>query len=206
MNHRLSRFFVLCLLALLSGLPTVAFGQTITVDFVDAAGEPASTYLDGERVYVEVGDTSAYSSIQVTISTTLAGDSETVTLVEKYSGSTIFVGSIPMNPGGAPQAGTLETATSTGPPPVRDTLTVDYNGYQDTAGLTGSRTAFVDPWGNESTNFGWNEVADLLVVDHTATKAIDPRPHLEMDDLAGGLPVSQSSVWRRDRQVHLPDP
>ena len=167
MNHRLHCLLVLCLTAFLSGLSPV-FGQGVTVDFVDATGQPVGSYLDGGVIYVEVVDPNGYGSVQVTISTTLAGDSETVTLNEKYLNSGIFTGSIGMNPGGAAQAGTVETATSVGPPASRDTLTVDYSGSQDTAALTGSHTAFIDPWGNESTNFGWNEVVDFRVVDHLA--------------------------------------
>ena len=165
MRHPLRGALILVLMVLTVSLSGIAGAQTVT--FIDADGNPASTYLDGDTVHIRVEDSSAFSSVDVTVTSALAGDSETVSLGETEPGGIVFEGSIAMNPGGLAQTGTLETATSSGPPPTRDTLTVTYQAAQAQAGLLGAEVTFIDDAGLTRTAYAvgetfWVRVKDFL--------------------------------------------
>ncbi|HEX2551090.1 MAG TPA: hypothetical protein VHK64_05815, partial [Nocardioidaceae bacterium] len=136
------------------------------VRFIDAAGQPAESYLESSRAYLRVvsalanGNPSAADTVQAQIVAELSADTETVTLTETGPSTGVFEGSIQLrlSYGGAyPGNGVLET-TELGhpvysPPHQMDSLRATYADAAGTsealAGLTGSRTWFADAAGVE---------------------------------------------------------
>ncbi len=153
MSYRLLVGAALCLLSV---LPVVSQAQTVT--FVDDQGGPAATLLDGSTVRVRGADPSANAgpgrdSVSATVTSDLAGDSESVSLLETGPATGVFEGLIDLEPGGSLALSTLATATSPGPPPVRDTVHAAYGSATASAGLVGSVIQFIDEWGRASASF-----------------------------------------------------
>ena len=162
---------VLILMALL----VLASGATAqTVSFIDENGAPASSYVDGGVVYLQVTDATNAGNqyVDVMLTTVNAADSETVTLLETSSFSGVFAGSIGMQSEIATVSdGRLQTQSVLSPF-ARDTLNVDYNFGAATAsiGLVGSTVRFVDRNGYDTAVFaemedGFVEVIDYLIND-----------------------------------------
>ncbi|HEX2641341.1 MAG TPA: hypothetical protein VHU81_00005, partial [Thermoanaerobaculia bacterium] len=150
--------------------------------FVDAQGRPAETYLEGSRAYVRVMDrTVAFDDIrtdtlQVQISAGVSGDVETLTLTETGVETGVLEGSIPLRLDFAhPGNGALETRENPGPPHEFDTLTASYNrpGGPVSASitLTGSRTLFIDAFGNPAEAYASGSRAYVQVEDQNANRA-----------------------------------
>jgi hypothetical protein len=149
-----------------------------SVVFVDAEGRPAEVYYEKTRAYVRVSDTFADSSpsadtITATLQTFLGLDSESVTLTETGPSTGVFEGSIPLSLNTAtPSNGFLETVQDSGPPVELDVLTASYQSIagtvSDTAGMIGSRTWFLDAYGNETDSYTAGTTAFIRVEDHFA--------------------------------------
>jgi hypothetical protein len=156
--------------------PTVARATMsgASVLFVDAEGRPAELYYEGTRAYVRVSDTFAANSITVTLQTSFGLDSESLTLAETGSSTGVFEGSIPLLAGGSSNQnnGYLETSRYGGPPVEYDTLTASYQSVSGTvsgtAGITGSRTWFIDAYGNETDSYTAGTTAYVRVEDHVS--------------------------------------
>ncbi len=158
--------------------PTVAQAMMsgASVVFIDAQGRPAQVYLEGTRAYVRVSDTFADFSpsadqIMVTVQTFLGLDSESLSLTETGPSTGVFEGSLQLQRTNAtPNNGTLETAQDAGPPAEFDVLTASYQSISGTvsvtAGILGSRTWFIDAYGNESDAYTAGTAAYVRVEDH----------------------------------------
>ncbi len=165
--------------------PTVAradVGGSVTL-FVTASGAPAEVYLESSRAYLRVID--AYADVSesadstpVEVSSFLAGDQELVTLVETGPHTGVFAGSIRLRLGGAqPGDGVLQTTEDPGPPFKADTLLArhfdgDGNGGSSTAqaGLAGSRTVFVNAFGNPTDSYARETAVYVRVEDHNSNR------------------------------------
>jgi hypothetical protein len=140
-----------------------------SVLFVDAAGQPAEVVFEATRAYVRVRD--AYSvSVTVQLESVLAGDNEYLTLT-RVGTSSVFEGSLPLRSSPAASSnGFLETLQDPGPPHEFDTLRVTHQTawgpVTDTVGTTGSRTWFVDAWGNPTETYAAGSTAYIRVEDH----------------------------------------
>src|SRR6185436_8839442 len=162
--YRLLVGLVLCLLSLLP-----ASSQAQTVAFLDG-GVPVTTLLDGSTVRVRAVDAAANvgpgrDSAYVLVTSELGGDSEGRSLLETGPNTGVFEGVIELEPGGSPSGPTLATATSPGPPPVRDTLHATYDVATASAGLVGADVRFVDDGGRESASFAAGHTVGLRVRD-----------------------------------------
>ncbi len=170
-----------------------------SVLFVDAAGQPAASYLESSRAYLRVVDTfangnsGAADTLSVTITTELEGDNETVTLTETGPSTGIFEGSIRLDLAHALSGnGTVETWQASGPPHEFDTLTARYGSLSDTVGTTGSRTWFVNAAGQPVEYFAINGRAYIRVEDHNANQ----------NDLGfDTTQVTVNSLWQGDQEL-----
>ncbi len=162
----------LLLLAIALVLPASASGQTLA--FIDENGQETTSYLEGSTVYLRLTDATANTdpatveSVVADISTTIAGDLETLTLNETSSNSGVFEGSIPIiHDTGAPQSGVLETRTDSGPPFTRDTLDADYAAGAATASasMVGSFTRILDVYARPTIEIPALDRAYLQIVD-----------------------------------------
>jgi hypothetical protein len=165
MVHRLVVGAALCLLSV---LPLASQAQTIA--FVNAQGAPAATLLDGSAVRVRVVDAAANvypvrDTVTATVTSDLAGDSESLSLLETGPGTGVFEGLIDLDPDGIPAGPTLATTTSPGPPATRDTVHAAYGSATASAGLVGSILRFIDDWGRESASFAAGHSVGLRVFD-----------------------------------------
>jgi hypothetical protein len=146
--------------------PTVAAARftASSTAFVDAAGNLASAYLEGSRVYVRVVDNQANNGpgvdfTGVMVTTALAGDAENLTLTETGGNTGVFEGSIELRRQPAqPNNGFLESSEEFGPPHEFDTLTAthdDVYGGVSTATATtlNWRITFTDAFGNEVSTY-----------------------------------------------------
>ncbi len=139
-----------------------------SVLFVDAAGHPAATYLEGSRAWVRVDDAFASGSVTATLRTTLGPDVEMLTLTETGPGTGVFTGSAPLNVSGlSPNDGFLTTVQDLGIPHEFDTLRAEYNGGVATVGTVSSRTTFVDALGHPADRYARESRAYVRVEDHT---------------------------------------
>ena len=149
-------------------VPAAAMTHPATVTFHDQHGEAVTQYLEGDVVFVRVEDPNGHdlSWITVNVTSTLGGDFESLTL---YSGREpgVFEGRIGLDPGGpaGPDA-RLQTAVAPGPPVVRDTVTVDYEGSIASIGLAGARTRFFDPAGYPATELAAGMPIRVQVADY----------------------------------------
>ncbi|MES1242957.1 MAG: Ig-like domain-containing protein [Acidobacteriota bacterium] len=147
-----------------------------TVMFVDAAGQPATVYLEGSRAWVRVADffanqSSGVDSVTVTLRTTLGPDVEFLTLTETGGATGVFTGSIPLRVSTMqPNDGWLTTVQDAGTPHEYDTLRAEYNGAVATVGTISSRTWFVDAAGNPVESYARGSRLFLRVEDHTADR------------------------------------
>ena len=146
MSFRLPCVAAAGLLAVVS-LPS--FAQTVS--FIDSSGAPALTYLESTQATVRVVDPGADTNpsgkdtVSVQLSAALTSDSEILTLTETGTATGVFEGSIPLPLAPAsPGDGRLQVLEDPGPPHRFDTITAVYGAASATAGLTGSRTSFVD--------------------------------------------------------------
>ena len=111
---------------------------------MDAAGNLASVYLEGSRVYVRVVDHQAsygpgvdFTSVMLTAE--LSGDSESLTLIETGGNTGVFEGSIVLRrQAPQPNNGFLESSETNDPPHEFDTLTASHN---DSYGAVSTATA-----------------------------------------------------------------
>ncbi len=163
------RFTLRLLTLLLIVFPSIATAQTLS--FVDADGEPAASYLEGTTAYLRLEDPAmqGYTSASVDVSSTLGADFEMLMLTETPIRSGVFIGSIELDMNGSAQPdGLLQTATDAGPPFSRDTLQADYNTGAATAnaGLLGSKTRFLDMFGQETAVYADFTLMRLQIEDH----------------------------------------
>ncbi|MEA2603350.1 MAG: large repetitive protein, partial [Acidobacteriota bacterium] len=175
MSIRRCWFFLLGLPGLLGAFAGAASAQTLT--FVDAAGRPASFYLESTRVYVQVEDPAANSpgtvnTVPVTLQADLSGDQEILQLTETGEDTGLFQGFMDLRTGpGLPGDGRLET-TADGPPYRFDTVHATYTGggggapAMATAQMLGSLTSFIDSYGNEVTSYAAGQPVRVRVEDH----------------------------------------
>ena len=150
--------------------------------FVDAAGQPATVYLESSRAYVRVvsasGNTnpSSADTVPVQLLAELSQDTETLTLTETGPSTSVFEGSIALRlvPGTwIAGNGILETIEDGHPqfdPPHKvDTLRATYSDPGGTSvaqvGLTGSRTWFADAAGTEILSYPVGGTAWVRVED-----------------------------------------
>src|SRR6185503_18346611 len=119
--------------------------------------------------YVRVRDVHA-GSVTVTVQTLLGGDSESLPLTQTSPG--VFEGSLPLRqwPSVEPNSGYLETRQDYGPPHEFDTLRASYlstaGEVTDTVGTIGSRTWFIDAYGNLTETYAAGSTARVRVEDH----------------------------------------
>ena len=155
--------FLLCATAL------QALGQTVS--FVDESGAAASAYAEKTRAYLKVADPAANVSsasadtVQVQLSTALAGDVELVTLTETGRSTGTFRGDIALAKKNGPlQPGVLETDTVPSPPYGRDTITAGYGAATATASLAGAIVRLLDIYGRPATRFAFGQEIRVQVV------------------------------------------
>ncbi|HSG40737.1 MAG TPA: hypothetical protein VLE27_13935, partial [Thermoanaerobaculia bacterium] len=162
--------FAVVLLGLLCALPSVALGQAVA--FVDESGAAAPVYPERGRAFVRVTHaaanvTSGRDTVSVELTSSRAGDTETLQLSETGPSTGTFLGSIPLAPDDSSQTGVLETGTDPNPPYTRDTIQVSYTAgstVTDTATMVGSILRFEDAQGRPTTVFGRGERLYLRVV------------------------------------------
>ena len=157
-----------------SPVPTVARAAIAgaAVLFTDAAGAPAEVYLESSRAYLRVTDANASGTVMAFVTSFLAGDSESVQLVETAPGSHVFAGSIGLALGSAQFGnGVVETTEDPGLPFEADTLRAAYPGVaEDEIGLIGSLTSFVDAAGQEAETYAAGAALYVRVEDHNADR------------------------------------
>lgn len=145
-----------------------------SASFVDRLGRSATTYLESSTAYLRVFDRAADATplrdaTTVTVASTVTGDSETVMLEETGAARALFAGRLPLTQGPAvPGNGVLETGGIAGPPAAFDTLTAHhadgFGGSSADATTLGSRTLFLDPYGQPA-EFLLEAVPNRLRVD-----------------------------------------
>ncbi|HEY3567701.1 MAG TPA: Ig-like domain-containing protein [Thermoanaerobaculia bacterium] len=138
----------------LCALASQAMGQTVS--FFDEGGAVTAVYVEGSRAIVRVEDPSAnYSpgvdTVQVQLTSSRAGDAETLTLTETGPSTGVFRGEIRLAPGTSSQPGVLETAVNPDPPFDRDTIQASYGPATATASMVGSKVMFLDRYGRSTT-------------------------------------------------------
>ena len=153
----------------------ITAGQVL---FVDAAGQPASIYLEGTRARVRVIDQGANrqafqaDTVTVSLSTDLSGDAESLTLTETGTQTGIFEGTIQLRHGPVlPHDGAIEPGEDSGPPHQFDTIRVSYTGSDSeasasSAGVQNFRLWFIDPDGNVTDHFAQGSRLYARVEDH----------------------------------------
>ena len=142
-------------------VPAAVRGQSVA--FVDAAGQPASVYLEVTRAYARVVDSGANQngavteSVTVPLTTAVWSDQEFLTLQETGPDTGVFEGSIALRSAGpiVPGNGILETGVSNG---HYDTLTASYmdsggTPRTATASTLGYRVWFLDASGTAVTSY-----------------------------------------------------
>jgi hypothetical protein len=176
---RVCRSAVLLLsLSVLSSLPALA--QVPSVELIDAEGRTAQLVLESSRVFVRLTDPAANGNdalveqVTAQVSSALAADAEELTLTETGPETGVFEGWIQLEPASTPPApllgdGDLETARDAGPPYQFDTLTATYTHaggtVSDTVAVAGSRTSFLDAWGNPASSLAVGSTARIQVED-----------------------------------------
>jgi hypothetical protein len=143
----------------------------MSVLFVDAAGQPAAVYLEGQRAYVRVvAPLAGLPDLSVTLSAELSGDSESLLLNQTSPG--VYEGSIDteLSAGAVPGNDVIELSEAAGPPHEFETLTATFAFSNDTAtasvGFTGSRTWFIDAYGAVTEAFPLGSPIFVRVEDH----------------------------------------
>jgi len=119
--------------------------------FVDAAGQPATVYLESSRAYLRLfsaranNNPTAPDSVQVLVGSELTGDTEMVTLLETGANTSVFTGSIALRFGYSPQPdnGYLENGKNQGPPLEADTLHASYSDPDGTSPAQASQNGSV---------------------------------------------------------------
>jgi VCBS repeat-containing protein len=173
--------------------------------FIDAAGQPAVSYLESSRAYVRVTSTagnydpSVANQVTVQIVAQLSTDSEELVLTETGPNTGIFEGSIPLrlSYGSAyPNNGFLETIEvghpEYQPPHEFDTLRATFSDPTGTSvariGLTGSRTWFADVNGEEVLSYAAGSTAYVRVEDQNGnTPGQVDRVFIELRSSSGDL-------------------
>ncbi|NJL27958.1 MAG: hypothetical protein HC897_08690 [Thermoanaerobaculia bacterium] len=183
----------------LNQILSVGFGDTITVlhtnvtnpastratattagsavQWLDAAGQPATVFLEGDLAYLQVishlrNTSPGVDTVEVSVSSDLGGDYEPLTLTETGGSTGVFKGSIRLQIGtGNGYDGYLQVNESAGPPHEYDTLIAQhYDGYawaDATATTLGSRTWLVDGLGGDPVeSFESGSFAYVRVEDH----------------------------------------
>src|SRR6185436_15306191 len=151
--------------------------------FIDAAGQPATVYLESSRAYVRLVSTydfnrspSAADTVSVQVQSELSPDLEMLSLTETGPNTGVFEGSIPLrlSLGGVQHGnGVLETIEIGHPlyqPPHEfDTLRATFSDATGTSeariGLTGSRIWFADASGQEVSSYPEGGTAWIRVED-----------------------------------------
>jgi hypothetical protein len=193
---------------------TVGAGLELT----DAGFHLTESFLLGEPVGVELrflgADVSPGPDLaSVSLSTGLAGDAETLHLIETAPRSGLFRGVIQtaFSPGAAaPYSGILEqTFAANGGSPLYDSIHVAYAGSDpavaDQAAISAAaRVELIDAIGRPATTFGSGEKARLRVKDLTAASSSvsayascgssSDFENLLLSDLAGGTRIFEAEV------------
>ena len=150
--------------------------------FIDAAGQPATAYLESSRAFVRVTSTygnsnpTAPDTLPVQLLAELSQDNETLTLTETGPSTSVFEGSIALRlvPGTwIAGNGILETVEDghpvNDPPHEFDTLRATFTDPAGTSvarvGLTGSETWFGDATGQEVASYPAGGTAWVWVED-----------------------------------------
>ncbi|HEV8577449.1 MAG TPA: Ig-like domain-containing protein, partial [Thermoanaerobaculia bacterium] len=106
------------------------------------------------------------TSVTVSISASLSGDAETLTLAETGAGTGVFEGSIELSIAAPVPDGRLQTSRDVSQVPVRfDTLTATYGAPSDTADMIGSTVEILDTAGNPVETFFLGDTIRFRVVD-----------------------------------------
>ena len=147
------------------------------LSFIDENGMPTQTFVEGGTAGVRLFSAAdnlnpAFAeTVTISLSSEFGGDSESLLLTETDVDSNVFEGSIALanlDPG-IPGNGVLETAYGDPPPSAEfDTLTATSASDSATASMVGSRTLFIDAFGNEAETFVVGDVAYVRVIDYTA--------------------------------------
>jgi VCBS repeat-containing protein len=170
------RWTALTVILSLCALASPALGQTVS--FLDKDGAATAVYVEGSHAIVRVEDPAANVSpgadtVQVQLTSSRAGDAETLTLTETGPATGVFRGEIKLAPGNSSQPGVLETAVNPDPPFDRDTIHAAYGPATATASMVGSKVMFLDPYGRPTTRLVGGQtvkirlIAPLLNVDPT---------------------------------------
>ncbi len=167
-KHRATLLMLFLLFTFLS-FSSKSWGQLPpTLELLDASGAVTTTYVEGSRAYVRVGDpyanvTPGPDTVQVQLSASRSGDVEFLYLTETSAG--VFQESISLAPGSGSQPGVLETAADPNPPHDRDTIQAGYVSVTATASMAGSLTWFLDDDGNVRQSFAVGERVHVRVAD-----------------------------------------
>jgi VCBS repeat-containing protein len=165
------RWTALTVILSLCALASPALGQTVS--FLDEDGAATAVYAEGSRAVVRVEDPAANVSpaadtVQVQLTSSRAGDAETLTLTETGPATGVFRGEIKLAPGNASQPGMLETAVNPDPPFDRDTIQASYGAATATATMAGSKVMFLDRYGRPTTHLVGGQPIRMRVIEPLA--------------------------------------
>ncbi|MEM6456642.1 MAG: hypothetical protein AAF772_16245, partial [Acidobacteriota bacterium] len=154
-------------------LATAASLGAQTLTFIDDAGLPAATYLEGSRFDLRLDDPSSnsnptlveFASVQVVAA--ISGELVYVDCFETGPNTGIFEGGMRLGTMAAPPPyPALRTAVDPGPPAQRDTLQANWNGATANAGLIGSAVRWTAADGTPVTAYALGQTLHLEIEDH----------------------------------------
>src|SRR4029079_12535800 len=155
------RILILCFFV----VPAAASAQTLT--FLDAQGNALTRpYFEGSRGYVRVVDPAASTSVQVSLTTLMSLDQETLTLAETGPGTGVFQDSFALSNAAPQPDGILETSRSVSSYPwTFDTLIASYGTFFANAAMVGSTVQTTNAAGSPVTSYVIGDRIYLRVVD-----------------------------------------
>jgi VCBS repeat-containing protein len=161
------RWVALMIILSFCALAAPALGATVT--FLDENGAATAVYAEGSRAIVRVEDPAANVSpgvdtVEVQLTSSRAGDAETLTLTETGAATGVFRGEIKLAPGDSSQPGVLETAVNPDPPYDRDTIHAAYGPATATATMVGQKVMFLDPYGRPTTRLVGGQPVRVRVI------------------------------------------
>ncbi|MEM6457232.1 MAG: hypothetical protein AAF772_19240, partial [Acidobacteriota bacterium] len=188
-NTLLVRRFSVVLGLLLLATTASLGAQTLT--FIDAAGQPTATFVEGARFDVRLDEPSLNSSpgfvdfVSIQVSALFSGDQVFVDCFETGPDTGIFEGGANLGTVGAPPPFPgLQTAVDPGPPAQRDTLQATFGPSSATAGLVGAAARWTDADGTPVTRY-----------------ALGQTVHLEVEDRLFGSDGFVDQLWLRAESV-----
>ena len=184
----LRKVFVLALMI----LPSLAAGQSVS--FVDAEGNATATYLESSTVYLRVDDAAANldpgtaETVQVQLTSLLAGDAEILTLTETGNATGVFEGQVELDLElGTAQNGIFETYEDAGPPHAFDTLTASYGPASANATTLGSRSWLIDAEGAVTSTYATGSTVYVRVEDHNFNNPYSDYLYVELSASGGDM-------------------